>query len=103
MEEKIYGIFGDSKKEYDNNGFTERLVIIQASGLYAGAPPAEMRIKSFIPFDDLNFARQWVAKLNRNADLPYYLGKVKIKVTDYGEEITDQDLIKFNLQPLDDK
>jgi len=98
----VYGLFGDCKREYDKNGLTERLVIFQESGMFAGAPPSEMRINCFVPFDDINFGRQWCAKLNRNADLPYYLGKVKIRTANYGDKITDKDLESFGLQPLAD-
>ena len=101
--ERRYGIFGNNVAHYDKNGFIEILVIIQDSGLYAGAAPNELSIHSTIPFNDLNFGRQWVAKLNRNADLPYRLFKAKVKIIDNGELIKDSDLTQYNLEPLKDK
>ena len=99
--EEIYGLFGGSSVIRDNDEYVERLVIFQESGLYVGAAPSEMRITDFVPFDDINFGRQWCAKLNRKANLPYYLGKVKIKTIDYGNKIMDEDLAQFNLKPLE--
>jgi len=101
--ERRYGLFGDSVAHYDKNGFTEILVIIQDSGLYAGAAPLELSISNVVPFNDLNFGRQYVAKLNRKADLPFRLFKAKVKIIDCGELIKDEDLIKYNLLPLKDK
>jgi len=100
MEKVRYGIFGDCVAEYDDQGFTEILVIIQASGMYGGAPPKERAISKIVPFSDLAFGRQYVAKLNRKAELPYYLHKAKVKIIDNGELIRDNDLAKYKLEPL---
>lgn len=95
-----YGLFGISKVEYDRHGLTERLVIFQESGLFVGAPPSELRIHCFVPFDEIDFGRQWCAYLNRNTDLPFYLGRVKIKTVTIGDKVTDADLPKYELEPL---
>lgn len=95
-----YGVFGNGVVTVDDDGFIEMFAVIQASGLYAGAPPAELRIRDLINPDEEEFAKQWCAKLNRKADLPYYLGTVKIKVINNGTKITDEDLIAEGIKPL---
>jgi hypothetical protein len=94
------GLFGSIEFERDENGFVELLVIFQESGLFAGAPPLEMRIHCIVPFNDKNFGEQYCAKLNQKADLPFYLGKVKVKVVGEPRKITDADLLKAGLEPL---
>ena len=75
-----YGMFMAQEIERDENGFVERFVITRASGLFAGAPPTEMRIHTLVPFGNEKFGKQYTAELNRKTDLPFYLTKVKIKV-----------------------
>lgn len=96
-----YGIFGGSEYEVDDAGFVEVLVIVQESGLYAGAPPLELRIREPVPCNDEEFGKQWVAKLNRHTDLPYYLAKAKVKVERASmTRYTDEMLVKDGIEPL---
>lgn len=104
MKKKVkYGIFGNCEVEYDENGFTEVLAVIQDSGLYFGASPKEIAICCTLRLDDLDFARRYVAKLNRHTDLLYRLYRVKVKVANCGEIIKDDDLSKYNLKPLEEE
>lgn len=98
-----YGILGMCEIKRDDNGYIELPVVIQASGLYAGAPPHELRIHDVLSLsrDDPEFNKQWVAKLNRRTDLPFYLGKAKIKVVGKLEKITDDDLLAEGISPLE--
>ncbi len=98
-----YGIFGGSDIFVDKDGFIERFCLFQDSGCFAGAPPYEMRIDDLIPFNDEEFGKQWCAKKNRKADLPYYLGKIKVKCIDSGKKWTDEELLKEGIQPLEEK
>lgn len=99
-----FGIFGKSEATYDEQGFTDILVVIQESGLYAGAPPLERRIHDTVPFNDLEFGKQWVAKLNRHTDLPFYLAKAKVKVLRIPTMVkwTDEMLKEDGIEPLED-
>jgi len=87
-----YGIFGERKVTREDDGSIEMLAVIQESGLYVGAPPAELRIRDLIAPHDEEFAKEWCAKLNKNTDLPFYLTKVKVKVTDEIHKTEDKDL-----------
>ena len=97
-----YGMFGELSIDRDEDGFIERLVIVQESGLYAGAAPAELRITDLIPHNDEDFGKQYTALKNRKTDLPYFLTKVKIKITDKMIEVTDEDVLALGLDILDD-
>ena len=101
----VYGIFGKGEATYDEQGFTDTLVVIQESGLFAGAPPLERRIHDIIPFNDKDFGKQWVAKLNRHTDLPFYLAKARVKVLRVPEMVkwTDEMLQEDGLEPLKDE
>jgi len=96
-----YGLFGLGEVEQDDDGYVELPVVIQESGLLADAPPPEVRIHTVLPHSNLKFNKQWVAKLNRRADLPFYLGTAKIKVTSM-VMITDEDLLAEGIMPLED-
>jgi hypothetical protein len=99
-----YGIFGTGEVERDDNGYIELPIVIQESGLYVGAPPPELRIRDIFSLsrDDPEFNKQWVAKLNRRTNLPFCLGKAKIKVVGKMIEITDADLLAEGIKPLED-
>ena len=103
MAKEKYGIFGTAECER-LQGPVKRLVVIQESGLFAGAPPVEMRIHSHIPFNDEEFGKQFVAKLNRKTDLPFYLTWVEIlhRPNTPMLKITDEDLKKEGIEPLKD-
>ncbi len=105
MSKEKFGIFGQQEIERDENGFIERLVITQASGLFAGAPPTEMRINHLVPFNDEKFGKQFTAKLNRKTDLPFYLSKVKIKMIDGAREVewTDEKLKEVGIETLEEQ
>jgi len=99
-----YGIFGFNEVEVDDDGFIEIPVVIQESGLFVGAPPPELRIVEVLPSlpEDSEFNRQYVAKINRRTDLPFYLATVKIKVTGQLEKVTDEMLTIEGIEPLKD-
>ena len=95
-----YGIFFNREVEVDDEGFIEIPVIVQESGLYAGAPPAELRIHSTGAFGDDEFNKQYTAKLNRRTDLPFYLATAKVKIVSELTKITDDDLKELGIEPL---
>ena len=97
-----YGIMGKSSFERDKHRFVTRLVIIQESGLFAGAPPLEMRIRKLIPFNDKEWGMQETARLNRKTDLPFYLAEAKVRVDPMLRKVTDNDLITAGISPLTD-
>ncbi len=97
-----YGIFLSASVERDEDGFIEVPVIIEESGLFFGAPPAELRIHEVADPSDTEFARRYVAKLNRRTDLPFYLATAKIKVVGKLEEVTDAMIRGEGLEPLRD-
>lgn len=96
-----FGIFGDNEIEVDDNGFIEIPVIVQESGLYGGAPPAELRITRILNLGDNEFHKQWVAKLNRHTDLPYYLTTAKVKIVGEMVEITDETNAAEGISPIE--
>jgi hypothetical protein len=95
-----FGIFGGNKIFVDSDGYIDLNVIIQESGLYAGAPPAALRIHSVVPLNDEEFGKQYVAKLNRKADLPFYLTTAKVKISGPMKKWSDEDLIKEGISTL---
>ena len=103
MKKIRFGIFGDGEVEMDNDGFIEIPVIIEASGLYGGAPPPELRIRERGIYGNDEFNKRYVAKLNRKADLPLFLATAKIKILPGMEQWTDEKLTKNNIQPLKQK
>lgn len=86
-----YGIFGQSTVVIDDDGFIEIPVIVQESGCFAGAPPAELRITQIGYVGEDEFMRQYVAMLNRKTDLPFYLTTAKVKITTALVKVTDAD------------
>jgi len=98
-----FGIFMESEIERDEDGFIERLAIIQASGLFVGVPPAEMRINHLIPFNNEKFGKQLTAQLNRKTDLPFYLTKVKIKKIDEEVKWTEEMLKENGIESLEEQ
>jgi hypothetical protein len=64
------------------------------------APPTECRIHSMGVPGDPEFNRRYVAKLNRNSDLPFYLANASIKIVGPQEKITDADLIRDGIELL---
>jgi len=96
-----YGIFGLEKIKQNDDGSYDLPVIIQESGLFAGAPPAELRIVHVISYDDPKFNKQYVAELNRDTDLPYYLATARIKVIGKLEKITDETNDKEGIERLE--
>jgi hypothetical protein len=100
MSEKIkFGIFGSGEVTREDDGTIEMFAVVQESGLFGGAPPAELRIRDLVP-QGKEFAKQWCARLNRDTDLPFYLTKAKVKVIGKMEEIKDEDLIEAGIEPL---
>lgn len=105
MPEKIYyGMLGTGEVTRDDDGYIEMPVIIEESGLYVGSAPPELRIHTVLPRCDPEFNKQWVAKLNRHADLPFYLGMAKIRVMQKTMTIiTDDDLLAEGITPLEEE
>lgn len=97
-----YGIFGMGEVTRDDEGFIEMPVVIEESGLYVGVPPCELRILEILSHDEPEFNRRYVAKLNRGADLPCYLGTAKIQVLGGLEKVTDEMIVAEGLDPLPD-
>ncbi len=97
-----YGAFGHGTVEVDDNGFIEMPVVVQESGLFAGAPPAEMRIHTVCQYGADEFNRRYVAKMNRRTDLPFYLTTAKVKITGQLEKITDDMIEAEGLEPIPD-
>ena len=95
-----FGIFGGSKVVREDDGSIEIPVIIQESGLYGGAPPAELMIHEVGAFGDDDFNKAYVASLNRKTDLPFYLAKAKVRIVGKIEKFTDEDLEKLGIKPL---
>ena len=96
-----FGILLGSEVKIDDEGFIKVPVIIQESGLFLGAPPAELRITEPGVYGDATFNKQYVAELNKKADLPFYLSTAKIKV-DRSEMVkwTEKLLVKEGIEPL---
>lgn len=104
MTVKKFGLMMTNEAVYDEEGFTEILVIVQESGLMIGAPPLEYRIHCTVPQNDEDFGRQYVALLNRRTDLPFYLARARIKIDPASlEKVRDEDLSKRHLDLLPDK
>ena len=89
-KEISYGIFGLGKIKQNDDGSFDLPVLVQESGLFGGRPPNELRISYVMPYDEEEFNKQYVAMLNRNTDLPYYLATARIKVISHPIEITDE-------------
>lgn len=88
--------------DIDDEGFVTRLCVIQESGCQLGPVNGyEFHIVEFIPNDDKEFGKQWVAKKNRYTDLPFYLSSVKVKVVGEMEKITDADLTVQGIKTLE--
>jgi len=106
MIKNQHGIFGSLDSFQTKDDFYQVGVIIQESGLYAGIPPNEMRVRKVIEIygngekENLEFLKSYTAKLNRTTDLPFYCGKALLKVLKT-EKYTDEDLIKENIKILD--
>lgn len=100
MSTKKYGLSGKSEVEVDENGFVEVPVVVQESGMFAGAAPNELRITEILPVDEPEFNKQYVARLNRHTDLPYYLTTAKIKIVGKMIAVTDDDLYKEGIKFL---
>lgn len=98
-----FGIFGTGKITADENGFIELPVIVQESGLYVGAPPAELRISEVGIWGEDDFNKQYVAKKNTHTDLPFYLATAKVKIVGPMTEWTEEKLKEIGLKPLVDK
>lgn len=103
MKKIKFGIFGTGEVIVDDDGFIKIPVIIQESGLFAGRPPAELRIYETGIYGDDEFNKQYVAELNRKTDLPLYLATAKIKVLPGMVEWTDKMLIEHSIKPLGKK
>lgn len=105
MKGKIvrYGIFGDEKANFNDDGTIDIPVIIQASGLFAGAPPLELRIHEMGVYEDDDFNKRYVAELNRETYLPFYLAKARVKILPGLEKWTDEKLLREGLKPLEKK
>jgi len=57
-----------------------RLVIVQETGMQLGSPGwPETHIQEFVPWDDVEFGKKCVNKLNEKTDLPYYLMWCEVK------------------------
>ena len=67
-----------------------RLAILQESGVQ-GCEADERAVTKFIPFDDETFGKRYVANLNRQTDLPWYLVQVEMKIVGEKRMITDED------------
>lgn len=80
-----------------------RFCIVQESGFQCGPPNGyESHIIEFIPYDDEEFGKQYVAKLNRKTDLPFYLVKVQVEIIGKMEQYTDERLKKEGIELLGD-
>ncbi len=77
-----YGVFGDEWIYRNRKGYYEVGVIIGESGLYAGAPPHELRIEGTFPIEDWEDMKDAVARMNKKRDLPAYLARASIRCHD---------------------
>lgn len=76
-----YGIFGGNEVVREMDGTIEVLVLIQESGLFAGAPPEELQIQEIIPPGTSDESVQaLLQELNSRCDLPFYVRRAKIQV-----------------------
>lgn len=98
-----FGIFGSATVERDADGYIEVPVVIEESGLFAGAPPAELRIHEVLMHNEPGFNRRYVAALNRRTDLPFYLATAKVRVAGPLEKVTDDMIRAEGLEPLPDE
>lgn len=103
MKKVKFGIFGGNEATFNDDDFVDIPVIIQESGLYVGRPPAELRVHGVGIYANDKFNKQYVAKLNRRADLPFYLATAKIKILPGMTKWTDEMLVEHNIKPLDKK
>lgn len=60
----------------------KRLAIVQESGIQLFGGRYENQIREFVPHNDLEFGKKYVAKLNRKTDLPFYLAWVEVNIPD---------------------
>lgn len=102
MKTTKYGIFGTGEVTIDDSGFIDMPVIVQESGLFGGRSPDELRIVQIGMHDEPEFNRQYVAKLNRHTDLPFYLATAKVKIVSTLEKVTDEDNDKLGISRLED-
>lgn len=80
-----------------------RLCIVQASGFQLRSPD-EGNIHSFVPCDDVEFGKQYVALLNRHTDLPFYLCEVDVELIRPTMKLhTDESIRAEGLEPLKDE
>lgn len=87
----------------DDDGFIEVPVIIEESGMFVGGAPAALRIHEIGVYDEDDFNKAYVARLNRRTDLPFYLATAKIKIVGEMKKFTDDDLVDLHIAPLDDR
>ena len=80
----------------------KRLAIVQESGIQLYCGRYETHIREFVPCDDEEFGKQWVAKLNRVAELPFYLVEVEVKIVGPMQCWSDDNLIAAGISPLED-
>jgi hypothetical protein len=103
MSETVrYGIFGEGEVVIDDDGFIDMPVIVQESGLFEGSPPDALRIHTMGVFGDDEFNKQYTAKLNEKADLPFYLTTAKIKIVAPMVKHTTKSIEAEGIEPLDD-
>ena len=85
---------------FSNGPPIERFCIVQESGMQLFSGRYEPMLARFIPFDDEEFAKQYVADLNAHTDLPWYLVKVEVKIVGPLEEWTNAKLVEAGIKPL---
>lgn len=74
-----YGIFGSAEYTREDDGCIRVLAIIEESGLFAGRPPEELRIRHILPLSDTDLANRVLDDMNKHTDLPFSLGEVEVK------------------------
>jgi hypothetical protein len=95
-------IRGEEPTIEDVEGFVTLPVITQDSGLFAGAPPAELCIHQvFLPGQEEE-RRDRVAELNQRTDLPFYVATALVNIVGDATKITDEDLAAAGIEPLPD-
>lgn len=72
-----YGLFGAGSVEVTPTDHKILFAVVQESGLYAGAPPVEVRIVFLTP--DEEHARLDLEERNKKTDLPFHLYEVEVK------------------------
>ncbi len=100
MKDSSIKLLEQFRTEKANRPAVKRLCIIQESGIQLFSGRYESHIHCFIPFDDLEYGKQYCAELNEKTDLPFYLSEVEVKLVGEMTEYTVDMLAKEGIEPL---